>query len=331
MTSALKEWANLHLPGLAMAGLVAIAAQFLSEHYGAPAMLMAILLGIALQFLSEEQRTAPGIEFSAKGLLRIGVALLGVRISIDMIEALGAPLLALTVLGVVATIGFSLLIGSLFGRDRLFSLLSGGAVAICGASAAMAIGSILPKRENSERDLVFTVISVTVLSTLAMIVYPIIASDLNLDLLGTGVFIGGTIHDVAQVVGAGYSISDETGDLATLVKLIRVTMLAPVVLVASLFLRRYHETGTKRPPIVPAFVVVFLVLASLNSADLLPEFAKEAANGVSRWALLTAIAAVGMKTSIPKLMEVGGPAIGLLVAQTVFLALFILGGIWLIG
>ena len=331
MVAPLKDRANRLFPGIAIVGLVAIAAQFLNEHYGAPAMLMAILLGMPLNFLSEEQRTGEGIAFAARTLLRVGVALLGVRISVEMVQQLGLPFLLLVILGVLVTIGFSLLIGGLFGRDRLFSFLTGGAVAICGASAAMAIGSILPKREHAERDLAFTVITVTVLSTLAMIFYPILTSSLGLSMDATGVFLGGTIHDVAQVVGAGFSISEETGDLSTLVKLIRVTMLAPIVLVAALILRKSSEPGSARPPIMPAFVVAFLVLAALNSFGLIPDVAKEAAGHVSRWALLAAIAAVGMKTSIPKLLEVGGPAIWMLVTQTAFLAFFVLGGIWLIG
>ncbi|WP_299812150.1 YeiH family protein [uncultured Roseibium sp.] len=331
MVKPLKDRANVLFPGIVIAGLVAIAAQFLNDHYGAPAMLMAILLGMPLNFLSEEERTAEGIAFSARTLLRLGVALLGVRISVEMVQALGLPFLALVVLGVLATIGVSLLIGRLFGRDRLFSFLTGGAVAICGASAAMAIGSILPKREHGERDLAFTVITVTVLSTLAMIFYPILTNSLGLSIDETGVFLGGTIHDVAQVVGAGFSISEETGDLSTLVKLIRVTLLAPIVLVAALVLRKGAAPGAARPPLVPGFVIAFLVLAACNSFGLIPDVAKETAGHVSRWALLAAIAAVGMKTSLPKLLEVGGPAIWMMLTQTVFLALFVLGGIWLIG
>ena len=141
----------------------------------------------------------------------------------------------------------------------------------------------------------------------------------------------GTIHDVAQVVGAGFSINEETGDLSTLVKLIRVTLLAPIVLIAALILRSSTGPDSARPPLMPAFVLAFLVLAGFNSFGLIPEEVKEMAGQVSRWALLAAIAAVGMKTSIPKLLEVGGPAIWMVVTQTVFLALFVLGGIWLIG
>lgn len=327
----LRAQAEQIFPGLVIAGLVAVTAQFLSEHYGAPAMLMAILLGISLQFLSEEKRTEPGVSFAASKLLRIGVALLGARVSVEMLQQLGPALVILVVSGVILTILFSLVIGRFFGRDQLFSFLAGGSVAICGASAAMAIASILPKGETRERDLVFTVVGVTVLSTFAMILYPILAGKFGLDLRQTGVFLGGTIHDVAQVVGAGYTVTEETGDLATVVKLIRVTMLAPVVLVASLFLRKHTDEQGKRPPLLPGFVIAFLVIATLNSLHLIPGFAVDLASAVSRWALLTAIAAVGMKTSIPRLMQVGGPAIGLLVGLTLFLAIFILIGAYFLG
>ncbi|SDE40210.1 YeiH family protein [Limimaricola pyoseonensis] len=327
----LADTARSLFPGVALAALVAMAAQFLSEHYGAPAMLMAILLGIALAFLSEEPRSAPGIAFSSRTLLRVGVALLGVRISTGMVQELGLGLLGLIVGGVLATIGASILAAWVLGRDRLFAFLSGGAVAICGASAAMAISSVLPRREEGERDLIFTVVSVTMLSTLAMIAYPILADRLGFDMRQTGVFLGGTIHDVAQVVGAGYSVSEETGDLATLVKLIRVTMLAPIVLGAALVMRRRAPEGAKRPPLVPGFVLGFLALAALNSAGLLPGWFSEAASAVSRWALLTAIAAVGMKTSLKKLLDVGGPAIALVAAQTAFIAALLGVGVAMIG
>ncbi|MFC7705068.1 YeiH family protein [Plastorhodobacter daqingensis] len=318
------------LPGLAVAGLVAATAQFLSEHYGAPAMLMAILLGIALHFLSEEGRTVEGVDFAAKGILRLGVALLGLRISAEMFLSLGPGLLALVIGGVALTIGFGLLVTRAFGQDRAFGFLTGGSVAICGASAALAIAAVLPRREGGERDLVFAVVGVTVLSTVAMILYPMLAGALGLDHRATGVFLGATIHDVAQVVGAGFSVSEETGEMATMVKLIRVTMLAPVVLMAALVLRARGEASASRPPLVPGFVIAFLVLAALNSLHLVPPWAHETAASLSRWALLTAIAAVGMKTSIPRLLQVGGAAISLLVAETLFLAALVLAGLMLL-
>ena len=261
-------------PGLALAAMIAMAAQFLSEHYGAPVMLMAILLGIPFQFLSEEERTAPGILFASKTVLRVGVALLGIRVSMGMVQQVGPMFLVAVAVAVALTIVLSVLIAPLLNKDRLFGFLTGGAVAICGASAAMAIGSLLPKKNESERDLSFTVISVTVLSTVAMIFYPILTELLGLDARHAGVFLGGTIHDVAQVVGAGYSIDQDTGDFATLVKLFRVTMLAPVVFIGALILRGSVPVGAKRPPLIPGFVLVFLILAALNSAHVLPEIVR---------------------------------------------------------
>ncbi len=326
----LTEFLGAVSPGFLVSLVVAVTAQFLSEHYGAPAMLMALLLGIAFHFIAEEGRCVKGIEFTAKMVLRIGVALLGARISVELLIGLGPQLIALVVFGVICTIIFGFAGARLLGRGWRLALLTGGSVAICGASAAMAIAAVLPKNEHSERNLLFTVLSVTVLSTLAMIAYPIITQTLALDDLATGVFLGGTIHDVAQVVGAGFSVSEETGETATLVKLIRVTMLAPVVLVFSLVIRATGQAGAggaKRPPLVPGFVLAFLALAGVNSFGVIPEVVADGLGDLSRWALLIAISAVGMKTSLRRILDVGGQAIALIFAETVFIAGFILIGI----
>lgn len=198
----------------------------------------------------------------------------------------------------------------------------------------MAIAAILPqdgkRAETAERDLGFTVVGVTVLSTLAMILYPILTARLGLDSRATGLFLGATIHDVAQVVGAGFSIDDPTGELSTLVKLIRVAALAPVVVIAAMVLRA-QGTGTgRRPPLVPGFVLAFLILATINSTGLLPPAVTDLAGALSRWALLTAIAAVGMKIALPSLMQVGRPALTLLLGETLFLAALVLFGLTLL-
>jgi uncharacterized integral membrane protein (TIGR00698 family) len=267
-------------------------------------------------------------------VLRIGVALLGMRISVDLLIGLGASTILLLVSAIAATIGFGLIAARLLGRGWRLALLTSGSVAICGASAAMAIAAVLPKNEFSERNLIFTVLSVTVLSTLAMIAYPILAQTLGLDARTTGIFFGGTIHDVAQVVGAGFSVSPEAGETATLVKLIRVTTLAPVVLIFSLVLRNVPqpegETG-KRPPLLPGFVIVFLIFAALNSFGLIPEMVARAGTETSRWALLAGIVAVGMRTSLRRVLDVGGDAVALVVAETVFIGLFIVVGIHYLG
>ena len=321
-------------PGILVAAVIALASQFVSEHYGAPAMLLALLFGIALNFLSRETQCSPGILFTSKTLLRVGVALLGVRISAELLSAVGWDIIALVIGGVIATIAFGLATSRIFGFRYRFAFLSAGAVAICGASAAMAIAAILPRDEKSNDRLVFTVVGVTVLSTIAMILYPLITSALGFDEITSGLFIGATIHDVAQVVGAGYSISEPAGDSATLVKLLRVLMLAPVVVLGALTIRllsEAEETDGSRPPIVPGFVLAFIVLALLNSLGAIPAVVVDLASGASRWLLLTAIAAVGLRTVPQEVLKVGPAAAALLVAETAFLGTVIAVGLTLIA
>lgn len=310
-------------PGILSSVIVAMAAKFMSEHYGAPVMLMALLIGMAFTFLSEEgEPTFKGIDFASKKLLRFGVALLGLEITFQQIMSLGIGVFALTISGLLLTIALGPILARGFGRRSRFGLLIGGAVAICGASAALAISSTLPKSETLERDTVFTVISVTLLSTLAMILYPMIAAWIGLDDVATGVFFGATIHDVAQVVGAGYTVSDLAGETATFVKLLRVAMLVPVVIVLSLVFSTRRDDAGSLP--VPFFMLGFAVLVVAGSLSLVPDAAKEFLLSLSRWCLITAIAALGMKTSLKKLGDVGGSAIALVCILTVFLAVFVL-------
>src|SRR5262245_953586 len=206
-----RERGHAVIPGLLASAVIAVAAAFLSQHYGVPVMLLALLLGMAFHFLSQEGRCVVGIDIAAKHILRIGVGLLGAQVTLDQVVGLGAGPVLLAIFAVVLTIGFGVAMARLMRLDNRLGLLTGGAVAICGASAALAIASVLPKDGNAQRDTIFTVIGVTTLSTVAMILYPIVAALLHLDRAATGIFLGATIHDVAQVVGAAFSLSQEAG------------------------------------------------------------------------------------------------------------------------
>jgi uncharacterized integral membrane protein (TIGR00698 family) len=309
-----------HFPGLAVAAIVAIAAMFLSEHYGGPVMLFALLLGMALNFLSQEGRCVAGIQFAASTVLRVGVALLGVRITLAQVTGLGWGTVLLVIAAVIATIFAGMVAARLLSQTRIFAVLTGGAVAICGASAALAIGSVLPRHAHSDRDISFAVIGTATLSTIAMIAYPILAGALGLDHRAAGIFLGGTIHDVAQVVGAGYSVSKEAGDTATIVKLLRVAMLLPVVFVISLITHLNSPDNVKKAPLLPWFAVAFAVLVGVNSMGWIPAPVQSGASEISRWCLVAAIAAIGMKTSLKDMAVMGWKPVALIVVETAFIA-----------
>ncbi len=262
------------------------------------------------------------------------IALLGTQITLAEIMALGPRPILTVLVSVAATILCGLLLARALKLTDRIGLLTGGAVAICGASAALAISAVLPRGENSERDTAFTVIGVTALSTLAMILYPMIVYALGLDHAAAGVFIGATIHDVAQVVGAGFSISPETGTIATFTKLLRVAMLLPVVFALTLVFRSRkadsqggNQAGAQPP--LPWFLIAFAALVLLTSTGIFPAPALEAAKSTSRWCLVIAISALGMKTTLKSVASVGPRAITLLVGETIFLLLLVLGLIWL--
>ena len=292
--------------------MVAAAATFLSEHYGAPVMLFALLLGMAMNFLSGDGPCAAGIEFTGRTVLRVGVALLGLRITLGQVAELGWQPLAIVV--VVGGADHRRVDGAwrrLMGFQSLFGLLSGGATAICGASAALALAAALPNHPLKERATLFTVIGVSALSTLAMIVYPMIAQALGLDPRAAGVFLGATIHDVAQVVGAGYSMSaadrrrghrrqaDARGDAAAGDRVrgdaSRVRAVAGSEGGGEPGRHRCCR-GSRWPS--PCW------WPSTAPAGLPPAVAK-AGSEFSRWCLVAAIAGIGMKTQLKELATVG--------------------------
>ena len=316
-------------PGLLASMVIAAAAAFLADHYAGPVMLFALLLGMAMNFLSEVDRCKAGISFASRTVLRLGVALLGFRLTLGEVAALGWHPVALVVAVVTLTIFASIAAAKAMGFKAEFGLLSGGATAICGASAAMALSAALPAHERKERATSFTIIGVSTLSTVAMILYPAISNLFGFDDHHAGVFIGATIHDVAQVVGAGYAISPEAGDTATVVKLMRVAMLLPVILAVGIWARSHGGHGEgKRPPLLPWFVTAFAVVVVINSIVPIPEFVRDAGNTASRWCLIAAIAALGVKTHFQEVIEIGWKPVALMIMETIFIAGLALAAIW---
>ncbi|MBX2839062.1 MAG: putative sulfate exporter family transporter [Gammaproteobacteria bacterium] len=319
--SNVPETVSLLWPGLIMCAIIAVAARFLSDHYQAPTMLFALLLGLSLHHLSEDHKTLPGVEFSSSVLLKCGVALLGLRLTFADITSLGLEITALVFLGVFLTIAAGVLLSYSVGRKLKFGILTGGSVGICGASAALAISSVLPKTENSERDTAFTIVAVTTLSTVSMVLYPIIADKIGFDHNITGILLGATIHDVAQVVGAGFSVSEQSGNTATVIKLFRVSLLLPILLLLTVF---YHsEKKASGAANMPWFIVGFAAATTVNSLGWVPSGIHQVLSSLSSWLLVIGIVAIGIKTSLKSLKDVGGTALLVVTVETVFLLIFI--------
>lgn len=312
----LSGW-RVYGPGLLLATVVGGAASFLSTHYGGPAVLFALLIGMAFNFLATDTRFALGIDLSSRTLLRLAVALMGLRISVETIVDMGVSAVA-AVAGLIAlTVGSGFLAARVFGRGWPIALLTGGSVAICGASAALALSAIIPRGTRTDTDTLFTVVAVTTLSTVAMVAYPVIFAALHFNDREIGFLLGATIHDVAQVVGAGYAVSDETGEIATVTKLMRVSML-PVVMILAMLALRGRSEGSRVG--IPGFVFGFIGFAIVGNIGLLPEGMVSALNEASRYLLVTAIAALGVKTSIQSISSVGRGHLGLVVFETLVIA-----------
>jgi uncharacterized integral membrane protein (TIGR00698 family) len=324
---AAVEHAKTLVPGLLVTALVAMAAAFLGSHYKGSMLLFALLLGLALHFISEDKRCAAGIQFASGTVLRIGVALLGLRLTVDHLLAVGWQTAAALLVAVSLTIACGLLLARLFKVESSLGMLIGGATAICGASAALAIASVLPKSPSLESDTTLTVVGVTTLSTAAMVVYPLVTQWLGFDAVMAGKFIGATIHDVAQVVGAGYSLSRESGDAATITKLMRVSFLMPVLVVVSLVVRRRSagSGGDLKAPLLPWFAVAFVVLMLINSTGWVSSSVQSGASTLSQAFLVLAIAGVGLKTSLQDVTRLGWRPVAMIFLVTLCLA-FLSGG-----
>jgi uncharacterized integral membrane protein (TIGR00698 family) len=308
-------------PGFIVSAVIAGAASLIAFYTTGPVMLFALLIGMAMNFVGKVKACQPGIAFTSRFILRLGVALLGFKITMGDVIGLGWGPVLLVIAAVFLTTLVSIPVARWLGFEPNFGILSGGATAICGASAAMAISAALPAHPRKERATLFTVVGVSTLSTVVMLLYPPLVRFLGLDEVQAGIFIGGSVHDVAQVVGAGYAVSTEAGDTATIVKLARVAMLLPVILAVGLLVRSDEHVRPKdRPPLLPWFAVAFAVLVVLNSLLPVPELVREAGNSASRFCLIASIAALGVKSRFKDIAAEGWRPVALMVMQTVFIA-----------
>ena len=331
-----------YAPGVALSALVAVigylTAPYVAHVVPIPNMVIALVVGIVLNPVAARPAMQPGMAFCVRTVLRWAVALLGLRVSLTDIAALGVQTAMLIVIAMVATVVSGFVIARWYGRQPGFGALVGVGTAVCGASATLAVSTVVPDYPGKQPDIAFVVVAVNALATIAMLVYPPLCIMLGFDAQTTGVMLGGTIHDVAQVVGAGYAVSTEVGNTAVIVKLFRVFLLLPVVLgIGWHFTRLGLKHGEARVP-VPVFGIVFLALCALNSAvpllpALLPAYApvKSALTEASIWGLLLAIGALGLGTSVKTIIGLGWRHITTVLGATAVIFVIVAAGLLLMG
>ena len=273
---------------------------------------------------------AAGVNFSARKLLRIAVAFFGLRVSLQEIAQVGLPGLAESVLIVVSTLAIGTWAGmKLMKLDRDTALLTAAGSAICGAAAVLAFESTLQSKPHQSA---MAVGSVVLFGTLSMFLYPALvrAGWLHLDTVGAGLFFGGTIHEVAQVVGAASNVGPDATHIATIVKMTRVMLLVPVLLAVGVWVNRSargsargsarqrsahdHAAGgaphhAPRKLAVPWFALGFMVCVGLNSIHGLPDPATHTLNLLDTFALTMAMTALGMETRVAQIREAGPRAL----------------------
>ena len=291
------------VPGLGLAGALALgatAAQRLSGIEALSPMVLALVAGIALRTLGGvPAAAAPGLALALRTLLRLGIVLLGFRLTLGDLASVGAPGLAGIAATLALTFVFTRAAGRALGVDRRLAELIAAGTSVCGASAVMAVNAVTRGRDE---DVAFAIACVTVFGTLSMLLFPLLAAPLGLTPEAYGLWVGASVHEVAQAAAAGFAQGEAAGQSATVAKLARVMLLAPLV-VFLLALRR-SAPGAVRPP-MPWFVAGFVAAAAVNSAVAIPPAASAALSDAAAFLLTAALAAMGCEIRLARLRAVG--------------------------
>jgi uncharacterized integral membrane protein (TIGR00698 family) len=316
--------------GLALAGAIAgasIGGAGLPavQHLGISALTLAIVIGIALGntvFPRVAPYSADGVEFAKAKLLRLGIILYGFRITFQEIGNIGWAGILVDVLIIAATFTLAVQLGTrVFGLDQQTAMLIGAGSAICGAAAVMATEPVVRGQAHKVSVAVATVV---IFGTLGMFVYPLLYPYLGLSETGYGLYAGSTIHEVAQVVVAGRSVSEQAAAAAVIEKMLRVMMLAPFLVILSSRMGEADEAGGVRRRItVPWFAVLFIVAAGVNSLHLLPASLVSAILQADTVLLAMSMAALGLRTHVGAVKQAGAKPV--LLASILFLFLMVGG------
>ena len=251
----------------------------------------------------------PGILFCTKQVLRAGIVLYGFKLTFQSVIAIGLPAILIDMVIVVLTILIGVWVGRLMKMDKDLALLTATGSAICGAAAVLGAEPVVKCEAHKTAVAVSTVV---IFGTLSMFIYPVMyrAGILDLDPEQMGLYTGATLHEVAHTVGAGNAMGKEISDVAIIVKMIRVMMLVPVLLITSFMvsqpaIKAGEQNGSMKKVSIPWFAIGFLAVIGFNSFDLLPQSLTAFINNVDTFLLTMAMTALGAETSIDKFRKAG--------------------------
>lgn len=318
---AQKKPLSRFVPGLAISAIAGAAAAWLSQNYGVPVILAGLLLGLALNFASADPRTHDGLDAVSRHGLRAGIALLGLQVTAMQVAAMGLIPFAGLALVMASALVAALAAAKVTRQSPAIGLLGGGATAICGASAALALYGVIGRERVDQAQFTLTLVILAAASAVALIAYPPLTQMLGFTDAQAGFLVGASIHDVAQAIGAGFAVSDAAGAQATVVKLTRVALLAPLVTLAALWIARAQPlpagVGRAKVPLLPGFILAFLALVALNSLVPLPAQIAAASLTLSKTLLLLAVTATAMRTRTDLLLGLGWRAVMPVLAATI--------------
>jgi len=295
-----------------------------------PGLLVAIAVGaVARSAGLVPAALDPGLAWAGRRLLRAGVVLLGLQLSLGDLLGLGLREVAVLLVTVAATFSATLWLGPRLGVGRPLTLLVATGFSICGAAA---VAGMSPVAEADEEDVATAVALVTVYGSIALVALPVVAGALGLSDRVAGLWAGMSVHEVAQVVAAAGTVSAAALTVAVVAKLARVLLLAPLVAGVGVVRRRSGaSTGGRRAPLVPLFVVGFVVAVLVRSAGLVPDAVLPAVKPVTTLALAAAMTALGTQIHVGRLVRTGGRPLLLGAVSTVVAAGVSLGGLVLAG
>jgi uncharacterized integral membrane protein (TIGR00698 family) len=304
------------IPGLLLSILIAVIATLLSTYISIGSVTIAIILGIVVRTIKEPSPAfTAGITFSEKSVLGWAIMLMGIKLDFGQFVELGPSLILIIISGIALTITLSLFIGKILKLDSDLALLIGVGNAVCGSSAIAAAQSVVKAKDEKVG---ISIAIINFLGTVGIFLLPAIISLLpNIQEVQGGVLIGNTLQAIGQVSAAGFSLSDTTGQIATVVKMGRILMILPVVLIIAIGKKGPKDELTHSVKI-PPYIIGFIIFSLIKSLHFLSDDIVLIISSMSKALLVTAMASIGMKITLSKVLREGKQA---LIAAMILFAL----------